>query len=428
VTGGTIVRVVHPGESAAPRLTAAALAAVALAVCAEPADATRYVRTAGQFQAAVSAYRSSGGTIVVLRGIYARTLVVGPRSSRRLTIQGRPGTRIHELRLDRTRAVTVRGLTVRPVGRDGGILVLRSSGIVLADLLVTAVRTRHRVSIDLDHSSGVTVKASRISHCGDRWPAIAVCIYPRWASHVTIRGNRFGPCRGCDSIHGRAGRNLVIQGNRFGGAIRCPGPPRKCSHQDPIEFFLANGVVIRRNVFADTGHGAAQIFLSQGTDHVLIVNNVFVPGNRGAVGVTPWRGILVGSRISRDLPRDVRIVNNTVLSGNRHQDVDYVASIIVSPFYASVAARVRPLVANNVIARSLVCPRVRRSVRNVVVNGLGCSAEDSVGDPMLTAEGRPTADSTLLIDRASAAHAPRRDILGRARVGPPDVGGYEYVP
>ena len=396
---------------------------------AEPAEATRYVRTAGQFHAAVADFRTSGGTIVLLPGTYASTLVVGRRSSPRLWIEGREGTRVHAFRLDHTQAVTVRHLVVRPAGRDGGILAARSRAIVIAGVRFTGVRTGHRVALDLDHSVDVTVRASSFAHCGDRGPSSAICVYPRWAAHVTLRGNRFHDCYGCDSIHGRAGRNLVIERNRFGRVPRCDGPPMKCNHQDTIELFLGNGVVIRRNVFRETGYGRGQIFLSQSTHRVRIVNNVFLGGNLRVPGVTPPRGIVVGSMVSRDLPQYVRIANNTILTGGR--DDDEFASVVISGFYLDAAPRIRPVLANNVIARlrhTLVCPRLLRSVRNVAAVGERCSDDDRIGDPMLTAEGRPTAGSTLLIDRASVVYAPPTDADGRGRVGPPDIGAYEHAP
>jgi hypothetical protein len=33
-----------------------------------------------------------------------------------------------------------------------------------------------------------------------------------------------------------------------------------------------------------------------------------------------------------------------------------------------------------------------------------------------------------VIDRAAPSFAPPLDMLGRARVGPPDIGAFEYVP
>jgi hypothetical protein len=62
------------------------------------------------------------------------------------------------------------------------------------------------------------------------------------------------------------------------------------------------------------------------------------------------------------------------------------------------------------------------------VAGTGCSQTDAVGDPMLDADGRPTAASTMVIDLADPTLAPPVDIDGTARVGPPDIGAYEFSP
>ena len=51
-----------------------------------------------------------------------------------------------------------------------------------------------------------------------------------------------------------------------------------------------------------------------------------------------------------------------------------------------------------------------------------------VGDAKLDFRGRPTAASTLVIDQADPAYAPSRDLLDHRRVGPPDIGAFEYIP
>ena len=73
-----------------------------------------------------------------------------------------------------------------------------------------------------------------------------------------------------------------------------------------------------------------------------------------------------------------------------------------------------------------VCRVVRASVSNVVVDGTTCSASDANGPVDLDPRGRPTADSTLVIDAASRRYAPKTDITGRRRGARPDVGAYEY--
>ena len=123
-------------------------------------------------------------------------------------------------------------------------------------------------------------------------------------------------------------------------------------------------------------------------------------------------------------------MNNTILSGapkGHHAE----SSIVLSPGYLKVLRRNRPLVANNVLAwlmePRLVCGLEGDSERNVVVSGTVCGQTDVVGDPLLDADGRPTAGSVLLIDLADPTLAPRVDIDGTARDGPPDIGAYEFV-
>src|SRR4029450_910177 len=74
-----------------------AVVVLAGAPAAEPAGSkTIRVRNDRQFQAAVSKLANSGGTIRLLPHFY-RSLVVPPRSDRRLRIIGRRGVRIQRL-------------------------------------------------------------------------------------------------------------------------------------------------------------------------------------------------------------------------------------------------------------------------------------------------------------------------------------------
>ena len=247
---------------------------------------------------------------------------------------------------------------------------------------------------------------------------------------MTIRDNVFRDCRGCDFIHGRAGPHLVIERNRFLRALPCRRPVAKCRHQDLIELFLANRLVISGNVFGVTRLGGGQVLLSRKTNHVRIQNNVFHATDPRVPGVTVRRGLVIGQHLTCDVPRYVRVVNNLILAGDRPGD-DGAAAIRMSVHYRTAPLRYRPVIANNILSRvryGSVCVRARRSVRNVFLRGTACSASDVVGDPLLDAEGRPTADSALLIDRAAQSFAPPLDMLGRARVGPPDIGAFEYVP
>ena len=401
---------------------------------AQPAAAhtTVYVSSAASFQSAVTQLRSSGGTIVLLRNVYSRELRVGPRSSRLLDIVGTRRARVRSILLNRTQSVHVRRLSIRAMTADGGIHAQYSQHLVFRGLTFSARRTRHRVSLNLDHSSHVLVENSSFSHCGDNTPRWSLCLLPRWASSVTIQNNWFHDCFGCDFIHGRAGPHLTVTHNRFARALACPHSWYKCGHQDMIELFAADGMLVSRNVFGVSERGGAQLYLALASDHVRIVNNLFLRHDPKAPSVDPHVGILVGTKFSTRVPHDVSIINNTVLSGFPKTDHD-AQSIVLSPHYAtSVAPRNRPLIVNNILARQLearlVCPRVLVSRHNVIALGSGCRATDVVGDPLLTAGGRPTAGSALVIDQADPTYAPRRDLLGRLRVRPPDIGAYEYRP
>jgi hypothetical protein len=413
-----------------PALTALATAAAALALHAPPAQgATRFVASARGFQQAVLDFQQSGGKIVLLPGDYRRALVVGPRSRHRLDVVGARGARVQSLAIVRSRAVTVRGLVFRPLTEDARVLVKRSRAVAFRGDTFTAKRTAYKVGLRLDYSSGVVVRGSVFSHCGDRTPRWSLCLRPRWAAHVRILHNWFHDCRGCDFVGGRAGPDLVVRGNRFERALACHTGWVKCTHQDLIELFNARGMLVTQNVFGVSQRGGAQLNLATADDDVRVIDNVFLRDDPRAPNVVPGVGILLGTRANSRVPLDVEILNNTILSGapkRRHAE----SSIVLSRRYTSVAAANRPVIANNVVAwlmaPRLVCGLARDSLHNVVGAGTACGVTDVVGDPVLDPDGRPTAGSTLVIDLAEPALAPPRDIDGAARVGPPDIGAYEF--
>ena len=128
------------------------------------------------------------------------------------------------------------------------------------------------------------------------------------------------------------------------------------------------------------------------------------------------------------MPLYARILNNTILTGERRID-GYAGSIRMSSRYGAVRRAQRPIVANNVIGLletpGRVCGFAQRFVANLVVRGHGCSPDDIVGPVDLDRLGRPTSTSPV-IDLANRRYAPPRDAAGRARDGPPDVGAYEF--
>jgi hypothetical protein len=244
---------------------------------------------------------------------------------------------------------------------------------------------------------------------------------------VRIVHNWFHDCRGCDFVGGRAGPNMVIRENRFDRALVCRTGWAKCVHQDLIELFNADGLVITRNVFGVSQAGGAQLNLATADDDVRVVDNLFLRDDPRAPGVVPRVAILLGTRLSPRMPLRAVVVNNTILSG-APKGAHAASSIVLGPGYPHLLRRNRPLIANNVIGwfTGPSCGRVRASLKNLVVNGTACGVTDVVGDPLLDPDGRPTASSILVIDQADPALAPAVDIDGAARVGPPDIGAYEF--
>jgi Right handed beta helix region len=424
------------GPQLATRTSACRIAALVVAVPAmlvSPTTAlaaTAYVGSEAQFQRAVSAFSGSGGRVVLLPHAYRTPLVVGPRSAHRLTIVGMRGARVQNLLLAETRSVTVEHLTVSPLGADSRLVVSRSAHVVLSGLTVTAAGTRRIVELQLDHSNGVTVRDSSFTHCGDRSPQWSFCLLPQLATHVLIENNRFHDCRGCDFIHGYTGLDTTIRDNRFARALACLNGTVKCLHQDLIELFSGNGLVITRNRFGISQRGAAQLYLTNAVNDVRIANNFFRRSDPRAPGVHPPVGIMLGAAVSPHLPHHVEIINNTILSGWKTPG-HAAMSIVVSPRYTGLKPSNRPLVANNVLARArdgyLLCTGLRHSIRNVITEGGPCSASDAVGSPNLGVGGVPTRASQLLMDRADPALAPPYDLTGRPRGPHPDIGCYEYV-
>ena len=389
-----------------------------------------HVQNGAEFAAAVSALRDTGGTIRLRRRYYGGELVVGSRSARPLRIVGERGVRVESLLLEGTQHVSVSRLTVAPIQQDAWLRISRSRHIALHDLLVTAKRTRYRATVQVVESSHVVIRRSEFRRCGDRSPLFSNCLHLKHGTrHILIAHNWFHDCRGCDFVHGRFGYDLTLRGNRFERALPCRMNRDRCGHQDLVSFWSGNRLLVERNTFGVYRLGAAQLYLIGGVDSVSIVNNVFrgtdpkVPGYRARVA------IIVGSKGSKRVPRRVRIVNNTILTGARRID-GYAGSIRMSGVYWGLQERRRPLLANNVIGLvevpHHVCSVARTAVSNIVLRGVACRGPNRVGSVHLDRYGRPTAASVLLIDRASRHFGTGRDIDGRPRDSRPDIGAYEY--
>ena len=273
-------------------------------------------------------------------------------------------------------------------------------------------------------SGHVVIRRSEFRRCGDRSPLFSNCLHLKHGTrHILIAHNWFHDCRGCDFIHGRFGYDVTLRANRFERALPCRMNRHRCGHQDLVSFWSGSRLLVEQNTFGVYKLGAAQLYLIGAVDRVSIVNNVFrgtdpkVPGYRARVA------IIVGSKGSKRVPRRVRIVNNTILTGARRID-GYAGSIRMSGVYWGLQERRRPLLANNVIGLvevpHHVCSVARTAVSNVVLRGVACRGRNRVGSVHLDRYGRPTAASVLLIDRASRHLGTRRDIDGRLRDSRPE--------
>jgi hypothetical protein len=408
---------------------ASAAALLALAGSGRAGPQAVSVGSEADFAAAVSALRNSGGTIA-LRPRQYRELVVGARSARPLRILGSPGVQVERFLLDHTQHVSLERVAIVPVRQDASLEIRASRDVELDRLLVTARGTPYSASVSVPWSNGVTIRRSTFTHCGDRSPEWSFCLLLTFGtSHLLVEDNWFHDCYGCDFVHGRFGSVLTIRRNRFERALPCRFDRVRCGHQDLIELFSGRFLRIDGNRFGVYREGGAQVYFTNDTDHVVIVNNLFVGTDPRVPGYHSRVALVIGSRESERIPHDVKVANNTILTGYRRRD-GYAGSIRVSSLYGALAPRLRPLIVNNVIAllrdKWPVCEAVRASISNVVVDGTPCSSSDQAGDPVLDDRGRPTADSTLLLDRANRRYAPRRDITGRLRGPAPDIGAYEF--
>jgi hypothetical protein len=393
--------------------------------------ATVWVGSESEVAAAVYRLAATGGHIVLRPGTYRGTLVVPPRSGARLRIDGRPGTLVERVLLDHADNVSVGRMRVSPVDGDAGVDVIQSRHVELHDLFVTAQGTARSASVRIPDSQHVTIRDSEFAHCGDRSPVFVNCLLVLdWATDVLIEDSWFHDCAGCDFVHGRFGSRLTIRRNRFERALPCRIGRARCGHQDLIELFAGRRLRVEGNRFGVYRVGGAQLYLTGPMSDVVVANNVFLGYDRRVRGYRARIGLIVGSAGPGPVPRYVRVVNNTILTGARRSD-GYSGSLRMSSRYGGLPKRVRPIVANNVIGvldrPNRVCSTARLAASNVVLRGTPCSHSDVVGPPNLDRHGRPTSGSDLLIDRANRHYAPRFDLAGHRRGSSPDIGAFEYV-
>ena len=415
--------------------TLAALVALGLIVplssgAADAGTSTIRVRSSSQFEAALRALRNTGGTIKLRRHDYGGELVVGSRSVRPLRIVGEPGVRFESMLLERTQHVSVSRVTIAPMGDDAWLRISGSRHVDVHDVLMTAKGTPYRATLQIIESRHVAIRGSEFRHCGDRSLLFSNCLHLKHGTrHIRIVGNWFHDCRGCDFVHGLFGYDLTLRGNRFERALPCRTGRERCRHQDLVSFWSGERLLVEGNSFGVYRRGAAQLYLIRGVDRVSIVNNLFrgtdprVPGYRARVA------IIVGSKGSKRVPRRVRIVNNTILTGARRVD-GYAASIRMSGVYWGLQRRKRPVLANNVIGLVQdphhVCSVAAQAIGNVVLRGIACRGQNRVGEAHLDPRGGPTAASQQLNDHGNRGVGVGRDNDGRKRDSRPDIGAYEY--
>ena len=199
--------------------------------------------------------------------------------------------------------------------------------------------------------------------------------------------NVFDELYDSDAVHGFG--SGTIRRNRMDHAL----PHGDGNHNDFIQIGEGGPWTIDGNWFGERTGGAASIWIDsirRGVIHDVLVQNNVLTGHYAGQDV----GIFIAGddRTVALLPTNVRVINNTVVSG-------LLNSLRFGAAYSTIPLEQRPLVANNVGDRLAgMCDRIR-SVDNVFAVGEACTASDVIGDAALDA-GAPTAASALLLGRA----------------------------
>jgi hypothetical protein len=234
-------------------------------------------------------------------------------------------------------------------------------------------------------------------------------------SAISIQSTRFHDCFDCDMIRG-AGSRVSISGSSFDRALR----GLHGNHNDLIQVMGGGPWTISANRFGMRQGGAAQVYVNPGIRNttkpihdVTIASNIFTGTMAFALFVAGGQKSGIGA------PRNVRIVNNTILSGSQ-------SAVRLSDAFRTLAPDERPIVANNIFAVSngALCGAAAMS-RNLIEKGRGCKG-DLKGLARLADDEAPTPQSRLVIDRAVPRYAPARDFYGRVRIRRPDLGAVEF--
>ena len=423
------------------RLTVALIAGLALAgtAGAQPSGvAVHHVRTTAQFNGAVERIGNQAGTIVLARGRYG-TLRIGWRSrgARWLTVRAGPGALTKHVVLSRSRRVRLVGLRVTNYqGGDALLLVAGSSQVRIEG--ATVVGFPGRVArVRIWRSSRVTVRSSDLGRCGEG----AVCLGLPGSKSLTVAGNSFHDCAGCDFVHVAHVDGLTLRRNTFDRAIPGPcGQAPDCNHQDLVQVIGGRNLLVEGNRFGLYSYGAAQLYVSgqQGADAITIRGNVFLRSDPTLPGLEAANGIIIGNPPgTRGLPTRVVVAGNSILSGSPRDPERFrywpgvSNSLIVSEGFEGVPLELRPLIVNNLIGRTshpdLLCPHSWASGYNHLTDAAPCSELDSTGDP-LTDEGGYPSEGSPLRGRAEPSWSTVSDFTGWTRDEAPDIGAFEWRP
>ena len=409
------------------------LCMLALGGLAQDASAAKItVRTQSGFHLAVKKLRTNGGVIILQAGRYGN-LSVGPRSPRWLTVRARPGVTVNHLGLNRTRAVRIVGVRVKPGSRGSLLNVVSSRNVKLDRVRVTAAGSSLFSRMVVAGSHHVTISRSEFTRCGENREACLSTGWGAWrSSYVRILATRFHDCYGCDFIRGHIGRSLTIRGSTFDRAVPGPcGTAWECNHQDAVQISAGNGILIERNRFGLTAVGAGQLYISGHVSRLTIRNNVFFGTDAAFPDWIGWAAIVLGHHRDDEphVPLRAVVVNNTILTGSPRPD-GWTNSVFATPSYANVPQEERPVLANNVLGvvgtPERLCPLLNVSSRNVMREGTACSETDAVADPALEEDGYPL-EHAPGIDQADPSWATPQDIRGVPRDEAPDIGAFEFV-
>lgn len=303
-----------------------------------------------------------------------------------------------------------------PARLRGPVTILGSRHIRLAGVTVDG----GRLVLGAD-STAITIAGSEFTRC----PGICVQLGrdgDQLTTGVSVDGNVFHDST--DHFIGLAGNGVTIHGNRFDRTDRpgCEdesqkheGSGKKCPEH--IRVLGGGPWLITSNRFGDAAENGPLVRVFPQSEYPLIhdlgfVNNLLRSSRRNQSGIA-----IEGSQRGR-YPPGIQVVNNTGWTSEN--------CVGLGSSWALAPLELRPLVVNNVCRFEGVDQCLRgRFLSNVTEQTRGSCAGLIVGPAQLDEELRPTSASVLVIDQASAEHAPALDHFGLPRVGPPDRGAIE---